>query len=509
MTSRPQSPLSRQLLWGIAALWVIAWCWYTWGYWEDDAYIHLEYARSVAEGRGFAFNGHLSNGDTAPLWVLLLAAPMLTGLDGLVGGKLVALAGCAFALATSCQFAQRLSDDAALRDTHLQAWLLLLFVSSPYFCYWAFSGMEAVTAAGWVMLQSVLLMPRQPRVCTVLASAMCLGLGPLIRPELLLMFAAGGPFLLRQWWLVSLGMPTARRWALFMAAAAWLALPLLLWSAYAMHAFGEVLPNTNAAKQAPPGTVVPLRLLQVTALGFPGVLLMAVALPLGTWMRHAASQCTSASSPPARCWRGLPYTALPMTAWLVLVSVFYVANHTHVQTRYVLVMAPGLAALLWTSAMRQLPHHAVARLTATCVALTMGASLGLTQPHLRNKIDLIASTARMAEHIQTHVPSQSRVAVYAIGQFGYLLREHELIDLGGITRPAASRFLYDEKARMAWARAEGARYFIWGEAPEADAELILEEPALVVGWHLQRHRYDEASPLRLWQVPLSPSQSGH
>lgn len=198
-----------------------------------------------------------------------------------------------------------------------------------------------------------------------------------------------------------------------------------------------------------------------------------------------------------------------MAVWLVLVSVFYVANHTHVQTRYVLVMAPGLAALVWISAMQRLPHHTVRRLTTICVALTMCASLWLTQPHLRNKIDLIASTARMAEHIQTHVPRQSRVAVYAIGQFGYLLREHELIDLGGITRPAASRFLYDEKARMAWARAEGARYFIWGEAPEADAELILEEPALVVGWHLQRHRYDEASPLRLWQVPLSPSQSGH
>ena len=26
------------------------------GYWEDDAWIHLEFARSVSQGRGFAFN---------------------------------------------------------------------------------------------------------------------------------------------------------------------------------------------------------------------------------------------------------------------------------------------------------------------------------------------------------------------------------------------------------------------------------------------------------------------
>lgn len=504
MTSRSASLRSRPLL-AIAALWVFAWCWYTWGYWEDDAYIHLEYARSVAEGRGFAFNGRLSNGDTSPLWVLLLAAPLLAGMEGLLGGKLLALLGCAFALAMTWQFARRLADDALLRDPRWPAWVLLLFVASPYFCYWAFSGMEAVSAAGWVMLQSMLLMPRQASARTVLAAALCMGLGPLVRPELVLMFAAGGPFLLHQWWQVSRPVGAPRRWLLFAVALALLAMPLLLWSAYAVHAFGQVLPNTNAAKQAPPGTVVPLRLVQVMALGFPGVLLMAATLSLRALVHRAPPQGSPAADRAARCWHGLPHAALPLLAWLVMVSVFYAANHTHVQTRYVLVMAPGLMALLWVVAATRLRPPWLPGLTASCVALAMGASLWLTWPHLRNKIELIASTARMAEHIQATVPRQSPIAVYAIGQFGYLLRDHELVDVGGITRPAASRFLYDEPARVAWARAEGARYFIWGEPPEADALLVRAFSARQTGWHLNPAAYEQDAPLRLWQLRAPPA----
>lgn len=60
-------------LYAFVAVWLVAWFIYGYSYWEDDAFIHLEFARSVAEGRGFAFDGLVTYGDTSPLWVLLLA----------------------------------------------------------------------------------------------------------------------------------------------------------------------------------------------------------------------------------------------------------------------------------------------------------------------------------------------------------------------------------------------------------------------------------------------------
>ena len=41
----------------------------------DDSWIHLHFARNLAEGAGFSYNpGHPVAGSTAPLWTLLLAA---------------------------------------------------------------------------------------------------------------------------------------------------------------------------------------------------------------------------------------------------------------------------------------------------------------------------------------------------------------------------------------------------------------------------------------------------
>ena len=48
----------------------------------DDAWIHLQFARNFAEGHGFSFNaGVPSSGSTAPLWSLILALVVVSGVD--------------------------------------------------------------------------------------------------------------------------------------------------------------------------------------------------------------------------------------------------------------------------------------------------------------------------------------------------------------------------------------------------------------------------------------------
>ncbi|HKW50623.1 MAG TPA: hypothetical protein VJQ53_02725, partial [Candidatus Eisenbacteria bacterium] len=44
------------------------------GYLTDDTFIHLQFAKNLIGGHGFAFNaGEPTYGSTSPLWVLLLA----------------------------------------------------------------------------------------------------------------------------------------------------------------------------------------------------------------------------------------------------------------------------------------------------------------------------------------------------------------------------------------------------------------------------------------------------
>ena len=83
------------VIWFSASLAIAAvfWFFFSYGYVEDDAFIHLEFARSLAEGSGFSFNGKVVNGDTAPLWVVLLAAVHSIGVGWIGAAKILGCIG--------------------------------------------------------------------------------------------------------------------------------------------------------------------------------------------------------------------------------------------------------------------------------------------------------------------------------------------------------------------------------------------------------------------------------
>src|SRR3989442_2390532 len=59
----------------------------------DDSWIHLQFARNLAEGAGFAYNpGMPVAGSTAPLWTLLLGAAVRAGGAQLWVAKLLGIA---------------------------------------------------------------------------------------------------------------------------------------------------------------------------------------------------------------------------------------------------------------------------------------------------------------------------------------------------------------------------------------------------------------------------------
>jgi hypothetical protein len=487
------------LILGVCVLWAGYWFVHAQDYWEDDAYIHLEYARNLFGGKGFMFNGLVSNGDTSPVWVLLLGLSHMVWPDWLGSGKALTVASTAFAASMVYLYAQRLARALGAEPGRVPATMVALFVFNPYFCYWAFSGMEAVLAAGLLLLIVMLLTPERPGRTSFFSAAILLGLAPLVRPEMILLLVVTSPFLLWQWVQLTRSMSARHKLVHFALAAVLLALPLLIWSIYALQAFGYVLPNTNAAKRASPDSSVVMRLLSVYGMGFPGVLISLLALPLAAWWQGKATQTPTASLM-ARC-RGLfPALTWPLLIWAVATTAFYVVNHTYVQTRYAMVLAPALMLTLLWALMRGAPRALALAVGGVALSWGLISSLLLTHPFIQNKAEGDRNMSALATYINQNLAPDQRIAVYSIGQLGYETR-NLLIDVGGITRPEASKYLWDApEVMIRWAKGQGADYYIMGDQPEPGATLVHEIKTPQIGWSLKPSYYQQVSYLRLWKL---------
>ena len=192
----------------------------------DDSWIHLHFARNLAEGAGFAYNpGRPVAGSTAPLWTLLLAA----GAAG-VGASV----GLAKALGVICALgAAVLTRRAALAwgappAVAVVAGVALLWAGP--IAWGALSGMEVTLAALLVAAALVAHAADRPWLTAMLA-----GLAVTARPEAALLV----PFL------ALAGPLTARRLAAFVLVPAVIAAPMV---AFSYATVGAPYPATAAAK---------------------------------------------------------------------------------------------------------------------------------------------------------------------------------------------------------------------------------------------------------------------
>jgi hypothetical protein len=466
------------------ALLALAWVWFSYGYIEDDSFIHLEFARSVASGLGFAFAGTVTNGDTAPLWVLFIALLHTLHVEWVTSAKLACAVGFAVAVSGAWRLASDLPRERPAHDL-LPFAAVSVTVLNPYFVHWSFSGMEATAALGlsfwvlWAVFVGTL------NVRRALFAAVLLAIGPLLRPELLVFAALVAPALLWRFWQAHARKSVAFRIGYIAAFALLMVLPLVLWCAYALHAFGSVVPNTNLAKRGGALDIIAVRLLAVYAMGFPVTLLLL---------------------PCAVVW-GMRGKRTPAVIWLLLLwpaacIVFYLANHTLVQTRYCLLSMPSMTvAVLWLSGRIATPRL-VAGATAAMLLASLFVILSIVIPHVHNKEELRQRFSAVSEFIRTHVPSDEAVAVFAIGQIEFESR-HRLADLGGITQPDIVPYLNDSKATLRWAKARGARYFAGGGVPEAGAVPVFELKVPYVGWTLRHGSYDETEAYGVYRLPVT------
>ena len=192
----------------------------------DDSWIHLHFARNLAEGLGFVYNpGQPMSGSTAPLWTLLIAA------GAVVGGAtplVVKTLGVAAAIGAALLVRRAALAFGAAPEAALVAAVTLLWTGA--FAWGALSGME-VTLAALLVAAALLGLARHQTWATAVAAALAV----LARPEALLVVP-----------LLALARPlTLRRAAIFAAVTVVLLVPFV---AFSYATVGRPLPATAVAK---------------------------------------------------------------------------------------------------------------------------------------------------------------------------------------------------------------------------------------------------------------------
>jgi hypothetical protein len=416
----------------------------------------------------------------------------------MTAGKVLSLVAAAFTLtgvfAFSASLARRWFPKAATQT--FAATMLLGFVLSPYFGYWAYSGMEALAAAGLVCWTCVLVAPRHLGWRRILLAATCAGLAPLLRPEMAfftLLIACVLFMRIRTMHHASLVV----RADVFVAAMVLAAAPAMAWAVYALHVFGRILPNTNAAKRAAPADSIVQRLFHLYGFGYPVTVLGCLVI-VGWLLRYVfVSREKDARHSP---WSALHAGGWVLFAWTAINCAFYIANHTLVQTRYIFVSAPVLtiAALAFIAVRWPRAYPGL-----VLVMLGYGAVVSLlsTRPLVKNKVADDALYAQLAACMR-NLPLDAPVALYPIGETAFL-SEHPVVDTGGITRPGVIPFIHDTKDDRvtAWIYGEGARYEVIDHAPIAGAQLIWSRDLPAASWFYNPRRYQATDRLQLWKLP--------
>ncbi|MEJ2866649.1 hypothetical protein WCD74_02660 [Actinomycetospora sp. OC33-EN08] len=222
---------------------------------SDDGLIFLRTVRQILEGHGPVFNvGERVETNTSTLWTLvLLGLSVLPGrpeIASLVVGGLLSVAGLGFAL------------DAARRLTGLGRVVVpagaLVVLALPPFWDFGTSGLESGLSSWWLAFSWWLLVrrsQREPRLFAAQGSrrrpgaawpvALVLGLGPLVRPDLALVAAAGGLAL------AVLEQPRDRRGLGRLVGLGTVCVaPAAVYEVFRAGYYGVLVPSTALAKEA-------------------------------------------------------------------------------------------------------------------------------------------------------------------------------------------------------------------------------------------------------------------
>ena len=388
----------------------------------DDAWIHLQFARNLAEGAGFSFNpGTPVAGSTAPLWTLLLAAGAVAFSPSLGMAKAF---GIAATLGAAILTRRAALAWGARADVALVAAVALLWTGPV--AWGALSGMEVALAA--FLVAAALLAHAHDRLLT---SSACAALAVLARPEAFLLIPL---FVLAR-------RLTLRRAAAFALVTVVIVAPAALFSLWTV---GTLYPATAAAK------------VEGGLVGWLGGVNEPAAL---TWIWRPWTFLTAWIG-----WLTATHWLLPLALVPGLVFVWRRAGRALGAVALALLAHPFGMALLapYRGPAFQEGRYSIHLLPL--VVLTLAVALGATAPPAPQRnfwvrtvavvwlgiavVSLVPAATRYGWAVQninamqvhlglwvdTNLPRTARIATNDIGAIAYFSRR-EVIDLMGLVTP--------------------------------------------------------------------------
>lgn len=421
---------------------------HTLGFPLDDAWIHQDFARTLAQHGVFAYAPDRSGaGSTSPLWVLLLTpiyvlpggAPLWAVIAWADALGVLALWGLAWA--TSALVEHWLADVGE----HVRALGALaagLAVLVEWHLTWAaLSGMETI----YFVLLSILLLLGLSRAWRPSWLGLLAALLTSTRPEgVVLALLVAAALALRS----DVLPPKPQRWRAIPIYLGVYALGLVPLLALNEIAAGNLLPSTFYAKGAyyTLGTSELTRLVSygLGVLGFLGSSpLVALGLPGTVYALWLAR----------RDWRrGTQWLAL---AWAVaLIGVYAIHLPVVYQNgRYLMPVLPVLLALGVAGSLRfvgagnyRLLPGALLVLALAMALLSIARGAGIYAANVRYINDYQVETALW---LRANTVPAALVATHDIGAIGYF-SDRQVVDLGGLTQPELVPLLGDQHALVAY-----------------------------------------------------------
>lgn len=407
----------------------------------DDSWIHLTYARNLAQRGEWAFlPGVPSAGSTAPLWSAILAIGFPLRLAPyvwtyLVGGFFL------FALAAFAEISAR----RLLLSYRPPLPLIGLFFAFEWHLTWsAASGMETLLHASLVTICLFLLTEQTPRPLTL---GLLAALAVWARPDGLTLL---GPAVLT----LALRPKSISSLTCFFIGFGFLFGLYLLFN---LMLSGNPFPNTFYAKQAEYAAWQAKPLLEKLGLSilqfltgpafvlFPGVIL---------WL--------------ARSVREREWGTLAGMLWLAgFVTIYALRLPPYQHGRYLMPAMPilflwsllGAAKTFEKSAARPAVGMMRTAWAAVIALVTLGFA-GLGARSYAQDVALIESEmVTVAKWVDANLPPDALIAAHDIGALGYF-DHHDLIDLAGLVSPDVIPFLRDEARLAEYLDQRGAEYFI-------------------------------------------------
>jgi hypothetical protein len=447
----------------------------------DDSWIHLTYARNLAEHGEWAFRlGERSAGSTAPLWTVLLSIGFLIGLAPYIWTYLLGWA----VLTLLAVYAENLARKLVSSYTARIPWVGLFFVFAWHLTWSAVSGMETLLHGLIILVVLGSLIGGSRRYLTL---GLLAGLSIWVRPDGLTLL---GPILFA-------ALLSEKTWRLrgeamvkTLIGFGALFLPYLLFN---LALSGNPMPNTFYAKQA---EFEPFWLSQTFMGRVSNYLWPIIASPFIVLI------------PAAVIWlvkkiRTLNWGALASMIWFFgYIAIYFARLPAYQHGRYIIPALPilylwGMLGLLEITSSPRLDKRLGFLWQVVTVVLCLAFEVVGARQNAYDIFWIESEMVTTAKWIQQNIPPDARLAVHDIGALGFYV-PNPLVDMAGLITPDVVPFIRDEPRLAEYLDSKSVDYLVSfpGLYPQLTAR---RESLFEAGLEFDALHFDENMHVYRWK----------